>query len=290
MHDPRDDAREARQDARDGRCDARDRADDPRTVHALSRERERLHDPRRPALARDRDFSPSQQRILTDVAAFRVVRERDLDDTADVRRLADRGLMTVRTSHNGGERYVALTREGARRVRRGQPTREQAVHAEFGRRHVSDRHLRHDAAVYRACRAESARQDPGARLTRISLDVELRAELQRDVALRERELARRLTPQELGPIAARYQVGMTPDGRVHYPDAQLEFEREDRSRFAVGVEITTDDYRSGSVRAKRDAGYSMYHVPSGPGAGVPSRVERSGGAPVRIEEYELWAL
>jgi len=290
MHDPRDDAREARQDARDGRCDARERADDPRTVHALSRERERLHDPRRPALERERDLPLAQQRILTDIAAFRVIRERDLGDTAAVRRLARRGLTTVRSFPHEKERYVALTREGALRVRRGRPTREQAVHAGFYRGQARDRNLRHDAAVYRACRAESARQDPGVRLTRISLDIDLRSELQSDVGRREHELARRLTREELAPIAERYQVAMTPDGRIHYPDAQLEFEREDRSRYAVGVEITTDDYRSGSIRAKRDAGYSMYHAPSGPGSGVPSRVERSGGAPVRIEEYELWAL
>ena len=282
MYDPRDDARDSRQDARE-------RADDPRALHALCRDRERLHDPRRPALDREPVLSAAQQRILVDVAAFRVVRERDLGHAADVRRLTERGLATVKTSRLERERYVALTREGARRVRWARPTREQGVHAGFPER-CGDRGLRHDAAVYRACLAESARRQPDARVVRISLDIDVRAELQRDVARQEHDFKRRLTTQELTPIAERYHVGMTADGRIHYPDAQLEFERDDHSRFTVGVEITTDDYRAGAVRAKRDAGYSMYHLPSANGALVPARVERSGGAPVRIEEYDLWAL
>ena len=188
-----------------------------------------------------------------------------------------------------GERYVALTRPGARHLRVCRPTRKQAVHVGFPQRR-GDRGLKHDAAVYRACRAETSRQDPGARLTRISLDIDLRTDVQRDVARAERELKRQLEPHELEPIAQRYQVAVDQDGRIHYPDAQLEFEREDGSRYAVGVEVTTDDYRGRAIPAKRDAGFSMYHVPSSPGSGVPGRVESSGGTPVRIEEYDLWAL
>jgi hypothetical protein len=304
MYDPRDDVRDdrasiredARQNSREGRDDARDRADDPRAVHALSRERERLHDPRSAALEDERGLTRAQQRVLVDVAAFRVIRQEDLvrDDSLgaskrEVRDLLDRGLVLDRASHREGERYLALSREGVRYIRRCRPTRKQSVHAGFARRHLRDRGLRHDAAVYRACRAESARQDRGVRVTRISLDVDLRADLQGDIARQEREVHRHLTPEELALIAERYQVAVTREGRIQYPDAQLEFERDDRSRFTVGVEVTTDDYRSGAVRAKREAGYSMYHLPSAPGGGVPSRVEGR-GAPVRIQEYELWAL
>ena len=196
---------DAREDARDERPGL---ADDPRSSPVFSREREGLRDRRRPALER----------------------ERDLGEVSEVGRMARHGLTTARASRAERERCVALTRRGARRVRRGRPTREQAVHAGFARHHYADRRLRHDAAVYRACRAETARQGPGGRLTRISLDVELRAEIQSEVARRERELARHLTLQELAPIAERYQLGLTPHRRILYPDAQLEFERDDRNR------------------------------------------------------------
>ena len=280
MYDPREAARDARE-GRPGRQDAR-------ASRLPSRELERLHDARRPALERDTMLTPAQQRILSDIGAFRLAREEDLGKRTDLRRLADRGFTTVRPSRMG-ERYVALTKLGARHLRIARPTRSQAIHVGFPQRR-GDRGLKHDAAVYRACRAETSRQESGTRLTRISLDIDLRADILKDVARTERELKRPLEPHELELIAQRYQVAVDQESRIHYPDAQLEFEREDGSRYAVGVEVTTDDYRSAAIGAKRDAGFSMYHLPSSPGAGVPSRVEGTGRAPVRIEEYELWAL
>ena len=124
----------------------------------------------------------------------------------------------------------------------------------------ADSRLRHDAQVHRACRAD----------------------LQRDVARMERDLRCRLNTAEFGKVAAHYDVAVADDGRAQYPDAQPNFERDDRSRFTVGVEITTDDYGAGAVRAKRVAGYSLHHLPSG--SAIPLRLERSGRAPVRIDE------
>ncbi len=117
----------------------------------------------------------------------------------------------------------------------------------------------HDVAIYRAARSEEARiEGRGATLRRIRTDAELqslvhgRAEAARSrggpkAADREREKA----AEELHlPIQ---------DGKVQYPDAQLEFlEPDGLTRGHVNIEVVSGNYRAADIVAKAAAGFQMH--------------------------------
>ena len=117
--------------------------------------------------------------------------------------------------------------------------------------------LQHDVAVFRAARIEQVRLlEQGAVLKRVRID----AELKREIA-RATESARARGGKEAAD-AARFQaaeeLGLpVKDGRVEYPDAQLEYDIEGRSG-RVNVEIATEHYSVKSIGAKAAAGFAVH--------------------------------
>ena len=49
-----------------------------------------------------------------------------------------------------------------------------------------------------------------------------------------------------------------PQGRVLFPDAQIEYTGPDGRAGRVNIEVASGHYRQGSVRAKAAAGFRMY--------------------------------
>ena len=119
--------------------------------------------------------------------------------------------------------------------------------------------IRHDATVYRAARSEIAKlEKTGASVKRVQLDYELKSQVSK-VA----ERARVKDGNEaafLAKIEAAKQMNLPvgDDGRIHYPDARIEYENEQGSPGRVDVEVTTDSYRNKSLQAKLSAGFKMY--------------------------------
>ena len=64
----------------------------------------------------------------------------------------------------------------------------------------------------------------------------------------------------LAKIEAAKQMNLTTDedGKIHYPDARIEYENEQGSPGRVDVEVTSDNYRNKSLQAKLSAGFKMY--------------------------------
>ena len=128
-------------------------------------------------------------------------------------------------------------------------------------------------AVFRAARMEQARLlEQGAVLKRIRID----AELKREIA-RATETARARGSKEAAD-AVRFQaaeeLGLpVKDGRVEYPDAQLEYSDLEGRSGRVNVEIATEHYSVKSIGAKAAAGFAVH----GNNGRASARVARSLG-------------
>ena len=135
----------------------------------------------------------------------------------------------------------------------------------------------HDAAVYRAGRAECRRLvEQGLRVTRIRCDSEMKSVVARAAeTARAREGA--AAAQRAKEEAAR-QLGLpVVDGKVLYPDLQIEHAGRDGSTGRVSVEVTTGHYGKGELRAKAAAGFRM-HAADGRAARNLESALRSPGA------------
>ena len=179
---------------------------------------------------------------------------------------------TAEGPQGGTYKVLTLTERGVERA--GRVAREQGLDPEQKAWSglVKPGELQHDVAVFRAARIEQVRLlDQGAVLKRVRID----AELKREVA-RATESARARGGKEAAD-AARFQaaeeLGLpVKDGRVEYPDAQLEYDIEGRSG-RVNVEIATEHYSAKSIGAKAAAGFAVH----GSNGRAAARVARSLG-------------
>ena len=275
--------------------DPRDLASDPRTRpvtrprrdHTKEREQRqrdghrREYDPR----TERQNFQGRADRAVADLGMYRSVAYRDLAEAHfdghpyAARRAVDR---MIRAGHvrehsakgpqGGAYKVLTLTERGVERAER--VAREQGLdkEQEAWSGLVKPGELQHDVAVFRAARIEQVRLlEQGAVLKRVRID----AELKREVA-RATETARARGGKEAAD-AARFQaaeeLGLpVKDGRVEYPDAQLEYDIEGRTG-RVNVEIATEHYSVKSIGAKAAAGFAVH----GSNGRAAARVARSLG-------------
>jgi hypothetical protein len=244
------DLREAREqerarDAREAREGARHRED--REVYQTQKQSYRLS---------DRDL-----RVMEEIGSFRVIDTRDLKHIYnDSRRqlvdgldhLRRAGLIRTADRVVTDTTYAFLTAEG-REVLDGRASSR--LYCGTGR----PREIKHDAAVYRAYLAERGRHRDD-RAVRVRLDDELRADVNKDRAKYEREHGEPARGADLEQLAGRHGLPVREEAIV-FPDMQIEFEREDESRYTVNVEVVTGNYTPGMVQAKIDAGFSAYVAP-----------------------------
>ena len=113
--------------------------------------------------------------------------------------------------------------------------------------------------MYRAARAEIAElEQRGAAVNRIRLDYELKSRVARAT---ERARARKGgEAAQRAKVEAARKLGLPIDeqGRVHYPDAQIEYSDEMGVSGRVSVEVTSEDYRARDIQAKAAAGFALH--------------------------------
>ena len=278
--------------------DPRDLATDPRTRkpttrprrdHAKERESRRRSGHRReydPRSTKRQTFQERTDRAVADVGVYRSVATRDLAEAhfeghpyaagRAVDRMVRAGHVREHTAHGPkGGAYTVLTLTGRGVERAERIAREQGLDPEQKAWSglVKPGELQHDVAVFRAARMEQARLlEQGAVPKRIRID----AELKREIA-RATETARARGGKEAAD-AARFQaaeeLGLpVKDGRVEYPDAQLEYSDLEGRSGRVNVEIATEHYSVKSIGAKAAAGFAVH----GNNGRASARVARSLG-------------
>ena len=156
---------------------------------------------------------------------------------------------------------LSLTREGASVARDLAPEQELDPGQEFTytpRRHHRH-HLAHDAAIYRACRRERERLTrEGARVRRVRLDAELQGSVLRRCHSTRWELGQRAADFARYRAATELGLPTGDDGRVLYPDAQIEYIDADGGTGRLNIEVASEHYRPGHLRAKAAAGFRIY--------------------------------
>ena len=272
----------------------RSRSDREREQPRMGHRRE--HEPRQDK----RGFQERVEGALADVGMYRNVSYRDLVESQfgghpyTARRAVDR---MIRDGHvrehqakgprGGTYKVLTLTEAGARKAR------DYAVEQGFDKEQqtwsglVKRGELSHDTAVYRAARIEQRRLlQQGARIRRVRID----AEMKKQVA-RATERAR-ATEGRAAADAARRKAAQDLDlpmqqGRVVYPDAQIEYLDVEGRSGRVNVEIASEHYSGRTITAKARAGFQM-HGSGGRAIAAIRRVlgnggrdGRGGGAPAR---------
>lgn len=257
---------------RDSRDRADDRALDPRDVFVNSldlphgHDRELVHD-------RDREYTlnASDSRTLATVGAFRVVSERDLRDSrddVDLRHLERQGLVET-VPVNGQDRAVVLTDEGRgllERHRESDSDNRQTFYAGADK----PRERSHDSQLYRAYLEAAERlQAEEARIVRVELDRELKAEYQR--FLQERNRGDRdsdgrpdRSPAEIEEWAREHELPYF-DEQVHFPDVRIEYEDPNGDVRWQDLEVTTEHYRGEHSSSASRSGFSIHAGRSGGG-------------------------
>ena len=208
---------------------------------------------------------------LMDVALYRAISYRDLSEAHfgghpfATRKAVDRmiraGLMQehqAKGPKGGTFKVLTLTEAGEREARqltfKQGFTKEQRTWSGL----VKKSELSHDTAVYRAARIETRRLiEQGARIRRVRIDAELKKHVARatekaraKAGKAAADAARRKAAQELGlPIQ---------QGRVIYPDVQIDYQDSEGRSGRVSVEIASEHYRTGTIAAKAQAGFRMH--------------------------------
>ena len=240
--------------------DGRER-EQPRTGHR------REYEPRQDKLS----FVQRVERAMADVGMYRTVSYRDLSEAhfgghpfatrKAVDRMIRNGLMRehlAKGPKGGAFKVLTVTEAGAREAR------QLAVKQGFAKEQrtwsglVKKSELSHDTAVYRAAQIEQRRLiEQGARICRVRIDAELKKHVARATEkARAKEgkaaadAARRKAAQDLKlPIK---------NGKVIYPDAQIEYQDSEGHSGRVSVEIASEHYRTGAIAAKAQAGFRMH--------------------------------
>ena len=237
-----------------------------RTGHRRERDRRR----------RRRSFRDRLDGALVDVSLHRAVAYKDLAEVQfdghpytarrGVNQLLKDGLVqehTVAGPQGGKFQVLTATKAGAERARSLAAERGYAAGQQAWSGRGREKDLSHDAAIYREARIK--RKELEARGVVISQRIRLDAELRRIVSRRSetaRVRAGRAAADEARRRAAEeLHLPVTPDGKVLYPDAQLEYELETEDGRVVSdrakVEIVSEHYRAGAIQAKAAAGFAL---------------------------------
>ncbi len=251
---------------------------DPRPAAPQSRTTYRMRDGHRREYAASRDggsisFRDRSERALADVGIYGCVSFRDVAETHfgghpyTTRRAVNawnrEGLAkesTARGPKGTPFKVLALTRKGAAAVRDLSASQglDPAQHIRSATRLQQSR-LAHDTAIYRACGVERRRLlEQGATIRRVRLDGELKSAVaRRSESARVRD-GRRAADAERHRAARELDLPIDAEGRVLYPDAQIEYVDAEGRSGRVNIEVASGHYRQGSVRAKANAGFRMH--------------------------------
>jgi len=251
---------------------------DPRPAAPPSRNRQRMRKGHRREYAAGQgrgSTTPFDDRCagaLTDIGVHGAVSYRDLAEARfgghpyTTRRAVDgwlrKGLVreTTATGPKGNPfKVLSLTRKGLDKARRFAPERgiDPAQRIRFARMKPSD--AAHDTAVYRACAKERERlRAQGATVRRVRLDSELKSAVARASESARQKDGKRAADAERHRIAQELGLPLDGQGRVLYPDAQIEYTEADGRTGRVNLEAVSGNYREPAVKAKAAAGFAMH--------------------------------
>ena len=258
-----------------------------------------------------RDFSERVDGVVRDVAAFRVVALSDLitqqfdGHTFAGRRgigeAEQRGWIERQTAHGPkGGRFTVLvaTPAGAARAAGLWATEGRASQRVFSGA-VKTADMRHDVAVYRAaCEAQARIEAEGGHVARIRIDAELKGQVAGHAERARQARGRTEAAAERQRAAAELDLPMAR-GKVLFPDAQIEYVTAAGLTGRCNVEVASEHYGGGDIRAKAAAGFQMYAA-SGravsfvrrvlAGAGSGGDRGRRGGGRGGSREYEVFEI
>ena len=232
----------------------------PRSLTRRARER----DPMRERI----EFEERKRRALDDVATYRVVGLKDLVDERfggnrfaarkGIEALKQDGLLeehTVQVKSGKTFKVLTATDRGRRKAWGGRRNSEQRYWAGF----VKPNEIRHDAAVYQAARTEIEKlEKAGAKVKLIQLDYEMKSRVAKATEKARAESGAGEAFIAKQEAAKQMNLPLTEDGRVHYPDARIEYEDAQGVSGRVDVEVTSSNYRGKGLRAKAAAGFSLH--------------------------------
>ena len=248
----------------------RDRTPMTRAPARLRDGHRREYDPRK--VGERLSFRQRCERALADVGIYRSVSFRDLAEAHfgghpyTTRRAVNRwiraGLMrehTAKGSKGKPFKVLTLTQRGAEKARqaaRGQGLdRQQRTWSGL----VKCSELTHDTEVYRACGFELRRlAGQGASIRRIRIDSELKSAVARRSERARVRDGKRAADATRRRIAQELDLPVDEQGRVLYPDAQLEYTDADGRTGRVNIEVASAHYRDQSILAKSNAGFALH--------------------------------
>ena len=213
-------------------------------------------------------FAERKRQAVIDVATYRVVSVRDLVDERfggnafaarkGIDELKRAGLLkedTVQLRSGKSFKVLTATEKGRQQAREHSPGSEQRYWAGL----VKPAELRHDAAVYRAARNEiQMLERRGGRVKRIRIDHEMKSQVARATERARAKGGREAAQKAKVEAAQALALPIDEKGRVHYPDAQIEYENAMGETGRVNVEVTSGEYRGHDIRAKAVAGFSLH--------------------------------
>ena len=231
-------------------------------------------------------FQDRTDRAIADVGMYRNVAYRDVVDAHfdghpyTARRAVDQMVRsghvqehTAKGPQGGNYKVLTLTERGVERAERSARDQGLDPQQKAWSGLVKPAELQHDVAVFRAASIEQKKLlDQGAVIKRVRID----AELKREVA-RATESARARGGKEAADAArleAAEALGLSvKNGRVEYPDAQLEYLDVEGRGGRVNVEVATEHYSAKSIAAKAAAGFAVH----GSSGRASARIARSLG-------------
>jgi hypothetical protein len=245
---------------------------------AVSPDRHVDHRPRRndlPSQAIDLSLRPEEQKVLSEIARFRVIATRDLAETVygnrparmerDLAFLVEHGLVKIdavnaRRDGRGGRvehlEVATLTKAGRNLVieTAGLP-QDQKLYAGL----VKPREVEHDTQIYRAYLKEALRiEGSGGSNLRVRLDFELKAGIQKAIDAERKATPERDLNEIKQKVAERFDLPFIDNG-IQIPDARIEYDTDQGSRSGhADIEVLTAAYRPGHIRGKAQAGFNLY--------------------------------
>lgn len=240
-----------------------------------------------------RSFENRLNGALLDVAVHRAVAYRDIVDAhfgghpyaarRGIDRLKRAGHLRetrVKGPNGGTFRVLTATKGGARlagRIARHRNLdRRQRAWSGLGK----PVDLTHDAAIYPAVRDARRRLEKrGATVSRVLLDAELRGMVASRSEKARAKGGRRAADAERRRAAGELGLPVREDGRVLYPDAQIEYRIGDgRDPGRVNIEVATEHYREGAVAEKARAGFAVYAATGSARSAVAAGLRKAGFA------------
>ena len=214
-------------------------------------------------------------RVLADIGIYGAVSYRDLAEAHfgghpyTTRRAVNawirKGLAqeTRATGPNGNPfKVLTLTRKGVAEARKLAAERGIDPGQEIGFARTRPAEAAHDTAIYRACRQEHQRLiEQGATVRRVRLDGEFKSAVARKSESARAKDGRRAADAERHRVAQELGLPIDAQGRVLYPDAQIEYTDAEGRSGRVNIEVASGNYRQGSApygpRPRPGSGYTQ---------------------------------